>query len=187
MIIKSYEAEEKVALDVAQQMAVAARTAPKACGADSIETVILSGSEKSLLTDKMREIAIDTGLAFFTRDAGNIDNSHCIILIGIKDDYLGLPHCGLCGLDNCGKAKSAGAVCSLKLTDLGIAIGSAVSIAANNRIDNRVMYSAGKAALQLSIFDSPVKNCHGIPLATLGKSPFQDRAEQTGVLVTAKH
>ncbi len=186
MIINSYDAEKEATLSVAKQMAIGARTAPKACGDDSIETVILTGDEKNILTKEMLSIGEELGQDFFIRDAHNIDNSHCILLIGVKDVKLGLEGCGFCGLENCGKNKSAGAICALKITDLGISVGSAVSIAADNRIDNRIMYSAGKAAMRLSLFDEKVAIAYGIPLATLGKSLFYDRAEQSGVLITAK-
>ncbi len=186
MILKNIDIVGNVCLNVAQQMTVAARTAPKACGDDSIEVVILTGEEKKTLSLEMIKIADETGQEFFRRDAGNVDRSNCIVLIGIKDVYLGLEHCGLCGFENCGACSKSGGVCALKLTDFGIAIGSAVSIASNNRVDNRVMYSAGKAALRLSFFDSKITNCHGIPLSAYGKSPYQDRVEQTGVFVTAK-
>jgi len=62
--------------------------------------------------------------------------------------------------------------------DLGIAIGSAVSIAADLRVDNRVMYSVGKAALNVGILGDDVKIAYGIPLSISGKNPFFDRRYQ---------
>ena len=59
--------------------------------------------------------------------------------------------------------------------DLGIAIGSAVSVAADLRVDNRVMYSVGKAALNIGILGEDVKIAYGIPLSISGKNPFFDR------------
>ena len=58
--------------------------------------------------------------------------------------------------------------------DLGIAVGSAVSIAADRRIDNRVFFTAGKAASRLGLLGE-AKLIMGIPLAVAGKSPFYDR------------
>ena len=70
---------------------------------------------------------------------------------------------------------AAGGTCSFNAGDLGIAVGSAVSRAADLRIDNRIMYSAGKAALELGFLGSEVAIAYGIPLSVSGKSPFFDR------------
>lgn len=70
-------------------------------------------------------------------------------------------------------AKSS-AHCAFDDVDLGIAIGSAVSVAADNRIDNRIMYSAGRAAMELEILGKKVINIQGIPLSVSGKNPFFD-------------
>ena len=69
----------------------------------------------------------------------------------------------------------AGTNCVLTVTDLGIAIGSAVSVAADNRIDNRVMYSAGKGAIKIGFLPKEVKVCYGIPLNATSKSIYFDR------------
>lgn len=61
------------------------------------------------------------------------------------------------------------------MTDLGIAVGSAVSVAADNRIDNRVMYSAGKGALKAGMLPPDVKIAYGIPLSISSKSIYYDR------------
>ncbi|QAT41757.1 ferredoxin domain-containing protein [Aminipila luticellarii] len=171
----STDAEKRAAFAVADLMAAAARTAPKGCGVDNIEVVILDGKEKEKLSADMRRIAKETDTEFFNRDADNVDNSHCIILIGVRDNPLGLEQCGSCGFENCGYAKQAGANCAFNITDLGIAIGSAVSIAADNRIDNRVFYSAGKTAVMTEVFPKDVKVAYGIPLSTSAKSIFFDR------------
>ena len=60
-------------------------------------------------------------------------------------------------------------------TDLGIAIGSAVSVAADGRIDNRVMFSVGKAAMSLGMLGREMALVFGIPLSASGKSPYFDR------------
>lgn len=171
----SADAEKRAAFFVADLMAAAARTAPKGCGVDNIEVIILDGEEKDKLAEHMREIAKETGAEFFNRDAGNVDNSHCIVLIGIKDNPLGLESCGLCGFENCGMMRKAGANCTFNITDLGIAVGSAASIAGDNRIDNRVFYSAGKAAVATGVFPEDVRVAYGIPLSTTSKSIFFDR------------
>jgi uncharacterized ferredoxin-like protein len=65
------------------------------------------------------------------------------------------------------KTDYKGPNCVVKVTDLGIAIGSAVKTASIHNVDNRVMYSAGVAAQKLGMF----KECsivYGIPLKASG-------------------
>ena len=81
----------------------------------------------------------------------------------------------MCGFENCAQMKKAGTNCVFNVTDLGIAVGSAVSVAADHRIDNRVMYSAGKGALKLGIFPEDIKIIWGIPLSAGAKSIYYDR------------
>ena len=59
--------------------------------------------------------------------------------------------------------------------DLGIALGSAVSIAADNRIDNRIMFSAGVAAMEMNLLGPGVGEIIGIPLSATKKSIYFDR------------
>jgi len=174
MIYKSYETEKNAAMQVAELMTAAARTAPKACGVDVIETLIIDGEDKDMLTATMREIGEATNRPFFIRDAGNVDASHCIVLIGASVKPRGL-NCSLCGIENCSAAEKNGISCAMAVNDLGIAVGSAAAVAMDNRIDNRILFSAGMAALKLKLFSDNVKICFGIPLATYGKNIFFDR------------
>lgn len=168
-------AEKRAALAVADLMAAAAKTAPKGCGVDNVEVVILDGAEKDALAEYLREIGNERNIEFFVRDAGNINNSHCVVLIGVRNVPLALAPCGLCGFKNCGEMKKAGGHCAFNITDLGIAVGSAVSVAADHRIDNRVMYSAGVAAVESGCFSEKVRVAYAIPLSTSSKSIFFDR------------
>jgi uncharacterized ferredoxin-like protein len=174
MIYGSKETERSAIFDVTKLMAAAARTAPKACGIDNIETLVLDGEDKDALAAEMRKLADETGTEHFARDAGNVDNSEYIILVGVKNIPISL-NCGLCGFENCAGAVRAGARCAFNITDLGIAVGSAAAVAADNRIDNRIMWTAGTAAVRLQLFSDRVKVCHGIPLSTTGKSIYFDR------------
>ncbi len=167
--------EEATALSVAHQMVTAARTAPKGCGVDKIVAMVLDGDDKKAVSQEMRKLAALPGLDFCIRDANNVDDSHCIVLIGVENTPLGLDSCGMCGFGDCIHSVKSGSLCAFNSTDLGIAIGSAVSIAADHRIDNRVMFSIGKAALSLEILGKNVTLCFGIPLSTHTKSNFFDR------------
>jgi len=61
----------------------------------------------------------------------------------------------------------------MALLDLGIAIGSAVKVASDLNVDNRVMFTIGVAALALGLMDADV--VIGIPLSATGKNIYFDR------------
>ncbi|HZK02495.1 MAG TPA: DUF2148 domain-containing protein [Anaerovoracaceae bacterium] len=175
MIIKSEDAEKKTAILVAQLMVTAARTAPKGNGNDNLELMVVDGKEKDRLADELRKITRVTGVDFFARDGGNIDSSHAVVLLGTRIEPIDCPNCGYCGYKDCEENRENNGICSFNTGDLGIAIGSAASVAANHRCDNRVLFSVGKAALNLGYFSKDVKIAYGIPLSISGKSPFFDR------------
>ena len=83
--------------------------------------------------------------------------------------------CGYCGMDGCDACAQAGAECAFGPMDLGIALGSAVALASDAHIDNRLMYSAGRAAMELGILPPEYGCCVAIPLSVSGKSPYFDR------------
>jgi len=174
MVYKRETTERNAAMHVAELMAAAARTAPKACAVDVLETLILDGEDKDKLTAAMRELGASSGESYFTRDAGNVDACHCIIIIGADVKPRDLD-CSLCGMKNCAAAAKGSIPCVLAVSDLGIAAGSAAATAMDHRIDNRILYTAGMAALKLKLFPENVKVCYGIGLATTGKNVFFDR------------
>ncbi|MCL2851568.1 MAG: DUF2148 domain-containing protein [Defluviitaleaceae bacterium] len=173
MIYRSNETELSAAMRVAELITAAARTAPKACAVDAIETLVLDGEDKDKLTAAMRELGAG-GKQFFIRDAGNVDACHCVVLVGVGVAPRKLD-CSLCGTENCAAAVRDGIACALAVTDLGIAIGSAAATAMDHRIDNRILFTAGMAALKLRIFSDKVKVCYGIGLSASGKNIFFDR------------
>jgi uncharacterized ferredoxin-like protein len=79
------------------------------------------------------------------------------------------------GFENCAACQKAGAACVFTAMDLGIALGSAVALAADNRVDNRLMFTIGQAAASLGLLGE-YKMLIGIPLSVQGKSVFYDRA-----------
>ena len=174
MIYNSETTEKSAVMYVSELMAAAARTAPKACGVDAIETMVLDGEDKAGLTAAMREIGTENDRPFFIRDAGNVDACHCVVLIGVGVNPRGLD-CALCGVESCAKARKEEISCAMAVNDLGIAVGSAAAVAMDHRIDNRILFTAGMAALKLKLFPDKVKMCFGIPLATTGKNIFFDR------------
>ena len=175
MKYESFELEKRALYAVADLMMLAARTAPKGRGLDNIRTLVIDGAEKDALSAEMRKIAKETGADFFARDAVNVDNSPLVVFIGANHAPNGLENCSFCGFENCGANIKAGGRCAFNITDLGIALGSAVTVASNHKADNRIMFSAGKAALNLKYLPDNVKSCYGIPLSSTAKSIFFDR------------
>ena len=177
MIIPSKPAEEQAVLNLAYAVCAAARTAPKACGIDQTDTMVLTGADKDRVAAEMRRIGESQGDkgAVMCRDAGNVEASGAVVLVGARYETRGLnERCRLCGFVNCAACKAAGATCVFAPLDLGIALGSAVALAADQRVDNRIMFTIGKAAASLGVLGD-YKLIMGIPLAVSGKSPFFDR------------
>ena len=176
MIITSKQAEMETVLETAKAMCAAARTAPKAKGMDFVRTAILTEDDKDALADEMDRLSETLGMAFFHRDADNIRNSMAVVLIGHENVVRGLNEsCRFCGFENCKACADAGGSCAYTGVDLGIAVGSAVSVAAANKVDNRVMFSAGRAAMEKKLLGAGVCQAFGIPLSVTGKSPYFDR------------
>jgi uncharacterized ferredoxin-like protein len=186
-LIQENVSETNGVLSVANAMAVAARTAPKARGVDAIETMIVHGEELKTLAEVMKAHGEKTEMAdIFTRDAGNILVSKVVVLIGLRDvrpKKVEKPlNCGGCGFESCvGFLKAArkegvdfpGPVCMFQSIDLGIALSSACSVAARFHVDNRIMYTIGGPTRKLGWMASQV--IIGIPLSCSGKNIFFDR------------
>lgn len=171
---------------VATLMVAAAKTAPKGCGKDSMTTLVVDGADKDALTAEMRRIGTETRQDFYLRDADNVDASACVVFFGALESYRGLPHCGYCGFGDCFGANKNGAHCAFAVGDLGIAMGSAVSVAAAHHIDNRIMFSAGKAALSLNYLPEKTFLAYGVPLSISEKSPYFDRPATAPAACNAK-
>ena len=161
-------------LNVAKGMVSAATTSPKGKGVNNVETKLLVGEEIEPLIKEMEKIYNEKSLAFFQRDANNLKNTPVLVLIGTKLGYRGIPNCGLCGNENCADNKAKGGICAYDTTDLGIAIGYASSFALDNRVDHRVFFSAGKAAMNLGILPD-CKILYAIPISINGKNIYYDR------------
>lgn len=166
---------------IAGMMAVAARTAPKAKGEDYIELKVLSGGELASLAEEMIKYGEETGRPNFDRDGINVRASDAVLLLSLlKPVYLGLD-CGACGFDTCAEMEAnlkegpefRGPLCSWRLIDLGIALGSAVKTASLFNADNRIMYRIGVAALRAGMIKGEV--AIGVPISATGKSIYFDR------------
>jgi uncharacterized ferredoxin-like protein len=176
MIEDSKTAENAAVLNVARQVCAAARTAPKACGTDQLFSCILTDGNKEKLAAEMDRLSKVLDRPFFSRDANNVRASQAVVLLGVTLDTRGLNEaCQLCRSRNCIECAEKNAVCVFAPMDLGIALGSAVSIAADNRMDSRILFSAGQAALSLKILPKEVGIVMAVPLSVSAKSPFFDR------------
>ena len=175
MIFDATTAESQAILNTAFAMCAAARTAPKACGQDHLVTAVLTGGELDALIYEMRRMASELDASFFARDAENVLDCYAVVLLGVEEKTRGLNEkCTLCHYKNCADCAEHNGCCVFDAMDLGIALGSAVSLCADRRIDNRIMFTIGKAAAALGLLGD-VKMIMGIPLSASGKSPFFDR------------
>lgn len=165
-------------------MALSARTAPKGRGEDALVIRTAADNDLERLAGAMRGVAERGGSPIFLRDAGNVGASEACLLLGVRGrETVGLD-CGGCGYAGCSAMREAappcetvygGPNCVLKVTDLGIAVGSAVKTASLLNLDNRVMYTAGVGALALGwLPDCTV--AYGIPVSATGKNIYFDRA-----------
>jgi len=173
---------------VAELMALSMRTAPKGRGQDSIVIRVVTGEELVELSKELRRLGEARGIKFFLRDAGNLEKSDACVLVGSKAaDSVGLD-CGGCGYATCKDMQYAqkrflekepekpfhGPNCVIKMADLGIALGSAAKTASLHNVDNRVMFTAGVAALSLNWLEG-CSVAYGLPLKASGKSIYFDR------------
>lgn len=173
MIRNERDIRGKQALDIAQKMAVAARTAPKGKGVDVIECAVVDGEDLERVAVEMERVSEETGYKFFLRDAGNVRESLCMLLVGTREKAQAL-NCGHCGFPTCA-ARSEGVPCAINSVDVGIALGAACSKASDYRVDARVMFSAGLAAQRLGILGGDVRQVYAVPLSISSKSPYFDR------------
>ena len=181
----SMTVESDAVKSVAGLMALSARTAPKAIGQDSILVEVLTGKDQDKLANQMIKMGKALNVDFFRINGEQVKVSDATILIGVEGQKALGANCGGCGYASCaemakavkaGKNKKSlyrGPNCVLKISDLGIAVGSAVKTAGIHNVDNRIMFSAGVVALQLGM----LKGCsvaYGIPLKASGKNIFWD-------------
>lgn len=173
MKIYSKTAETEHVLACAKAMVAAARTAPKGKGVDHLETLILTGEEKDTFINKI----LETAEGFLERDAKNCLKADAIVFLAGRGETSGIGGgaCGNCSYGSCKECIAQDGFCTFMVGDLGIACGSAASVAADMRVDNRIMYTIGKEAVKAQIFEKPVKLCYAIPLSVSNKSIFFDR------------
>jgi uncharacterized ferredoxin-like protein len=160
--------------NISEFLCLAARTAPKTRGRDHLVISIPDKEEKAAIIKKMKQIASRDSRKGCERDAESIKDIDRMVLIGVRNRPLEL-NCGFCGFSTCKELSEKGGVCAFNSMDLGIALGSAVSMAARFHVDNRLMFSMGKAAVELNMLGNDIVQAIGIPLSATGKNIFFDR------------
>ncbi|MGI6553168.1 MAG: ferredoxin domain-containing protein [Bacillota bacterium] len=165
---------------VAELMAVAARTAPKAGGKDFLEIKILKGSQLEELARAMVDYGQKSGRKNFDRDGDNVRRSSAVLLIGLKGAKESGLDCGACGYPSCKELPPLragkefhGPICAWRLIDLGIALGSAAKTASILNADNRIMYRIGVVVREMGLMEGEI--IVGIPLSATGKNIYFDR------------
>jgi uncharacterized ferredoxin-like protein len=178
--------EQSAVMTVADLMALAARTAPKGKGVDTLEIRVLAKKDLKNLAAHLEKLGTERAIGFFLRDAKNIAASDACVLIGCRGTEIAGVNCGACGYPSCAELEKAtkkatkvtpfaGPNCALRMTDIGIAVGSAVKTAQIHNVDNRIMYSGGVAARDLGLLPKDCTVVYAIPLSATGKNIFFDR------------
>jgi uncharacterized ferredoxin-like protein len=160
-------------------MSLAARTAPKTKGEDFLVIKVLDAEEAKKLGEDMIVFGRKTDRTGFDRDGASVKASEAVFLVGIKDAKVPDLDCGACGQEKCLVPNTyqggfKGPNCALRVVDLGIALGSAVKMAAILNVDNRIMFRVGMVACQMKWIDADL--ALGVPLSGSGKSLYFDRA-----------
>lgn len=172
MIINQRADSHQVVIDSCRRILTAIRTAPKARGVDLIEAAIVEGDDLNRLSQAMQQLHAETGRPVFDRDSRNILQGDAVIIVGTRRQPMGL-NCGHCGYASCSE-KPTHVPCAFNSIDVGIALGSAVSMAADLRLDTRVMYSAGMGAQRLDLLPG-CSSVIAIAVSATSKNPFFDR------------
>ena len=173
MISNERDLRHQSVVEAARRMMTAARTAPKGKGVDVIEIALVDDyADLQTLAEAMRRRSEESGFKFLLRDADNVLQSEAVILVGTRRHTQGL-NCGYCGYPQC-SLNPATNPCAINSIDVGIAIGSACSMAADLRIDTRVMFSAGWSSETLPWLPGCSQTI-AIALSASSKSPYFDR------------
>lgn len=172
MVQSERDLRHELVQEAARRMMVAARTAPKGKGIDVIEIALVTDGDIDRLSEELVRLHDETGFKFLLRDAENLKSAGAVVIIGTRQQVQAL-NCGHCGFATCAE-KPLLVPCAINSVDLGIAIGSACAMAADMRVDTRVMFSAGMAAQRLGMLGD-CKCVMAIPVSCSSKNPFFDR------------
>ena len=182
-VVTSKDGEKQGLLRAAELMMVSCRTAPKSGGIDDVDALLVTGNEKDKIVAEMEKMADERKIDGFKRDADNLKRSEALFLVGVNGRRSFGLSCGACGHSTCKEFDATartmgvdfeGPTCVFKAIDLGIALGSAVKMASELNVDNRIIYRAGTAAKRLGYLTGSTV-VMGIPISASGKSIYFDR------------
>ena len=176
MLLNERETRHQRVMEAVGMMMTAARTAPKGKGIDIIEIAVVEGNDIQILSAKTHDLGVQKGWKFFLRDAENILSAEAVVLIGTRSKEQAL-NCAHCGFPACND-KPEEVPCAINSVDVGIAVGSACAMAADLRLDTRVMFSVGYAAQAMNWLDG-CQTIFAIPVSASTKNPFFDRKVQS--------
>lgn len=173
---------KEIMLTVAGLMELSARTAPKCLGQDFVRSKVVAGEDLLTLADAMDRYGKEKKAVNFDRDAESIRRSDALLLLALERSRpLGLD-CGACGHSRCADLSPregpefVGPLCSWRVLDLGIALGSAAKTAGIHNADNRIMYRPGVVAKKIGMMDGDL--VVGIPISAGTKNIYFDRPEK---------
>ncbi len=141
-----------------------AKTAPKAKGVDNLVYYLLEKDDIKKVSEKLEELAIEKDIPFFLRDSKNIRELNYIVLIGTKKPT-----------EKSYKKLKLEEHIDFNSVNLGIALGSAVSVADMYGVDTRIMYTIGYAVRNMNLIKQELQDAYGIPLSVSEKNIFFDR------------
>ncbi len=198
-------ADKSAVETVLHLMALAARTAPKSFAMDCLEIEVLSLDERPRIASAMRAIGEKKSSAAksankakalsldWNCDAETLEKADGILLLGVRGTVTPGVNCGGCGFATCADMLRAsrpegdfpGPSCIYRIFDLGIAASSAVAVAANHFLDNRMFQKIGVAAIKLGLMAkcAPIL---GIGVSCSAKNIFFDRKDKAIAASLAK-
>lgn len=181
---------KNIIVETAELMCAASITAPKTKGINLLSVFYILPDEFNPLYDSLEQLSnkydhIRTQKPY-KRDLETLRNTECLVVVSSKRKLMDIAGCDACGFygepNGCKAAAAAGATCAYNSKDLGIATCSAVLVAHQRFIDNRIIDTVGRAIINFKLYPEYTGGkafdavCIGLSIS--GKNPFFDRLEQ---------
>lgn len=195
--IRQYEDDRRAAaLQAARAILASAVTAPRLGGVgEVIINLVEKPEDLEDLALTMEDLAKENpAWNFFPREAVMIRQAHAVLLMssmrGLEDpaDI----NCGYCGRITCESFRAVpklpagptvaftGPLCSMRITNVGYALGGAATLAQQLGVDHAVLFSAGVAARRQGLTPRRSGFTLGVALSVSEKSPFRDVPRRGG-------
>ena len=89
MILNERDTRKERALDIANKLITAARTAPKTRGVDILEIAVITEEKIKELSTLMQGFEFRGSQFKMERDSANVLQAECVVLIGTKERPMG--------------------------------------------------------------------------------------------------